>query len=295
MAELAVRRGRWDEARSLAAELLAAEATAKPTEARALAILATVAIRRGDGDPWPFLDRAIAIVENAERTQDLAMVRTARMEAALSEGDRDKARNEGELLLTLTDVTEGDPSASESTYWAWRVGAIADLPTHVLAPFRLQAAGEGLEAARAWHEIGCPYYEAVALAETNHAEHLLEALSILHKLGAAPAAQAVTDQLRALGAAQIPRGPRQRTRTNPFGLTDREMEVLALLGASMRNAEIAARLVLSPKTVDHHVASVLRKLEVHDRAAAGAVARDLGLKYGVTAAKDRESAISARS
>jgi Bacterial regulatory proteins, luxR family len=48
--------------------------------------------------------------------------------------------------------------------------------------------------------------------------------------------------------------------------------VLSLLGQGLRNAEIAERLVVSPKTVDHHVSAVLRKLGMRTRAEAGAEA-----------------------
>jgi DNA-binding NarL/FixJ family response regulator len=75
----------------------------------------------------------------------------------------------------------------------------------------------------------------------------------------------------------VPRGPRQRTRENPFGLTSRQLEVLALLADGRRNAEIADRLVLSERTVDHHVGAILRKLEARTRGEAGATAIRLGL------------------
>jgi DNA-binding NarL/FixJ family response regulator len=60
-------------------------------------------------------------------------------------------------------------------------------------------------------------------------------------------------------------------------LTDREREVLELLAAGLRNSEIARRLILSEKTVRNHVSAVLTKLQVTDRAAAVARARDAGL------------------
>jgi DNA-binding NarL/FixJ family response regulator len=75
----------------------------------------------------------------------------------------------------------------------------------------------------------------------------------------------------------VPLGPRRRTLENPSGLTARELEVLELLREGMRNAAIADQLVLSPKTVDHHVSAILRKLGVSSRGEAAAAAARLGL------------------
>ena len=230
MAELALRRGRWDEAAHVASELLGRDTTARPIQARALAMLATVALRRGDADPWPLLDRALAAVQASERTQDLAMVRTTRTEAALAAGDSDRAHLEATELMSYIGYDRRDPAANEHFFWAWRAGVVDTLGDFVAEPFRLHSQGQLLDAARSWRVIGCPYYEGLALADSEHAEHLLEALTIFHRLGAAPAAQAVTEKLRALGAAEIPRGPTTRTRRNPHGLTDRELEILAMLG-----------------------------------------------------------------
>ena len=75
----------------------------------------------------------------------------------------------------------------------------------------------------------------------------------------------------------MPRGPRPATRENPAGLTARELEVLALLAEGLRNADIARELVVSEKTVEHHVSAILRKLDVRTRGAAGAEAARRGL------------------
>ena len=84
-------------------------------------------------------------------------------------------------------------------------------------------------------------------------------------------------KLRERGVRGVPRGPRPRTRANPGGLTARELEVLALLAKGLQNAAIAAQLVVSEKTVDHHVSAILRKLDVRTRGEAAAEAARLGL------------------
>src|SRR6185437_15782367 len=90
------------------------------------------------------------------------------------------------------------------------------------------------------------------------------ALGDLHELDALPAATLAARRLRELGAA-VPRGPRPATRANAALLTAREVEVLALIADGLRNTEIADRLVLSVRTVDHHVSAILRKLGVRSR------------------------------
>lgn len=102
-----------------------------------------------------------------------------------------------------------------------------------------------------------------------------EALGLGRAEGAAPLEQRIARRMRELGI-PVPRGPVASTRAHPAQLTDRQAEVLSLLGTGLTNAEIAARLHLSPRTVEHHVAAVLSKLGVSSRAAAVARSVELG-------------------
>ena len=74
-----------------------------------------------------------------------------------------------------------------------------------------------------------------------------------------------------------PRGSRASTKANPCDLTERELEVLALLCEGLKNADIAERLYLSVRTVDHHLAAAFAKLEVSTRTEAVAAALRLGI------------------
>src|SRR5262249_28350815 len=120
---------------------------------------------------------------------------------------------------------------------------------------------------------GCPYERARALADGDEAAQR-EALAIFDGLAARPAADALRRALRERGLARIPRGPRPATRDNPFGLTAREMEILARRADGLSNAGTGVGLRISPKTVAHHVSAVLGKLAVPSRVAAARLARE---------------------
>jgi DNA-binding CsgD family transcriptional regulator len=93
------------------------------------------------------------------------------------------------------------------------------------------------------------------------------ALAAFEALGAARDADAATGLLRSLGVKAARSGAR-----GPSELTRRELEVLELLGEGLSNRELAERLFLTRKTVEHHVRSVLSKLGLRSRAEAAAYA-----------------------
>ncbi|MCE0765413.1 AAA family ATPase [Pseudonocardia kujensis] len=161
--------------------------------------------------------------------------------------------------------------ASELGFWLVRAGALDPAGTGAPEPedpYALAAAGEWRAAAAMWERSGCPFERAHALADSDEEQALLTALDLAVGLGADPLAARIRAKLRASGVQRVPRGPRAETRSNPAGLTARQLEVLSLLREGLTDAEIATRLVLSVKTVNHHVSAVLDKLGVDNRRAA---------------------------
>ena len=63
----------------------------------------------------------------------------------------------------------------------------------------------------------------------------------------------------------------------PYGLTERELDVLRLLVDGLTNAEIGSRLFVSPKTASVHVTSILRKLSATNRVHAATIAQRSGV------------------
>ena len=90
--------------------------------------------------------------------------------------------------------------------------------------------------------------------------------------GAAKLRQELRDQ-----GVRVTRGKGRKTRAHAGGLTARQAEVLELLAEGLSNGEIAERLFVSPRTVEHHVSAVLTKLDAPTREEAVSRARDDGL------------------
>ena len=271
-------RGRWTDAADTARWILeSAPRAAVQQRHAALLALALVRARRGDPEYWPLLDEALEIARAAESLGWLAPVAAARAEAAWLEGRTDAIAPETDAAFDLALERREPWSVGELASWRRRAGVLAEPPAGAAEPYRLELSGAWRQAAAIWRELGCPYDEALALADSGDEEALREAHETLRALGAGPATAIVSRRLRERGVRGVPRGPRSRTRENPHGLTARELDVLKLLALGLRNAQIAGRLIVSEKTVDHHVSAILRKLDVGTRGEAAAEARRLGI------------------
>jgi DNA-binding CsgD family transcriptional regulator/tetratricopeptide (TPR) repeat protein len=273
----AVQQGRWTEAVAIAEALLASSRPAVMSRIQALVSLSLVRLRRGQPEVDVLLDEALRLAEPIGELSRLWPVHAARAEAAWWRGDLDETGEEAAAAFDLA-VDRNDPWAiGELAYWLWRAGRLSEPPSGAALPFRLHIQGDLSSAVNAWKEIGCPFEAAMALSDSPREIDLRRALDIFHELEASTAVLYLKRRMRQLGIRSIPRGPRGSTVANPANLTARETEVASLLAEGLRNAEIADRLFIAEKTVDHHVSSVLAKMGVKSRAAVVREAERLGI------------------
>jgi ATP/maltotriose-dependent transcriptional regulator MalT len=244
----------------------------------ALVTLALIRARRGDPSVWPLLDEARTLAEPTGELHRIGIVAAARAEAAWLDGRRLDAAAEARPGYELARERENPWALGELAVWLERAGE--EVPEEVVAasaePYALELRGEARRAAAAWERLGFPFERALALVRSEDPADAQEALRLLHHLGARRAAEVVGGELRARGVRRLPRGPHPGTRSNPANLTRRQVAVLALIAEGLTNMEIAERLFLAPKTVEHHVSAILGKLEVRSRVEAAVRARELG-------------------
>jgi DNA-binding CsgD family transcriptional regulator len=262
LAEVRLLQGRWEEAGALL------EGRQELPEAT----LPAADLDLARGDTALATARLLRRANLLGRDNLLAAPVLARLvDAQLAAGDRDGATATAADLTRSADDS-GHPlaiayarSAAGRLAIAGRRDGVPDLEA---ALDRFSKLDHPLDAARVQLELARATMDRVPSVARDHAEH---ALALFDGLGATQAADEAAALVRDLG------GP-ARTGPKDVGvLTQREVEVLRLLGEGLSNAEIAARLFISTKTAGHHVSNVLAKLHLRSRQEAAAYAvRTLG-------------------
>jgi DNA-binding CsgD family transcriptional regulator len=270
-ARLELETGHWDAAEAIAQAVLTHRDTSPLSRISALAALGRVKARQGSPDAQPILDQAHELAARTGEFQRIAPVATARAEAAWLRGDTEAIAREALPALEMSRDLHEPWARGDLALSMWRAAQAAQpdqrlraLDTEGIAePYRLQIAGQWREAAAAFERAQRPYEAAIALADGNDPR----SIDMLEQLGDGCLVQRLRSRMRI-------RGPRRSTRQNPGGLTAREVAIVELLDEGLRNADIALRLFVSAKTVDHHVSSILSKLGAKSRGEAARLFRD---------------------
>ncbi|MGV9712753.1 ATP-binding protein [Gordonia sp. NPDC003424] len=265
--------GRWDEALADSAAVLDGPSAplARPWP---LLVRGLVAVRSGRdpgaaledawelsvrfGEPLRVLPAAAALVER--------MWLTGSPDDRVAEFRRLAARSGDGLQWARGDLA----------VWLKRVGAGVDV-ADVAPPCAAYLAGDIGASARMLDQLGLAFDAAVAFTETNDPTNASKGLMTLDRLGARATADKIRRDLRLGGMTAVPSRRRSATVSNPAGLTKRQVEVLVLMAEGLTNAELADRLFLSEKTVDHHVSAILTRLEVSNRRDAVRRGREFGV------------------
>jgi DNA-binding CsgD family transcriptional regulator/tetratricopeptide (TPR) repeat protein len=267
--------GQYTAAERCLADILRRPHVSPVTRVIALPVAGVLAARR-DRDGAGTLDEALVLAVQTGESQRLVPVAAARAEAAWIAG------RTPDLVAEIDRAWSGAVAhphlweQGELSWWLHLAGEDRPGGAPLAPPFALMLAGEHRAAAGQWQALGCPLWSAYALAFSPDTRDAQESLDILAGLGAPAVRRAVLRDRRAHGLT-MPRGPRPASRANPAGLTAREAEVLQLLADGLSYAEVAGQLVLSEKTVGHHVSAVLRKLGEPTRSRAVAAALRLGV------------------
>jgi DNA-binding CsgD family transcriptional regulator/tetratricopeptide (TPR) repeat protein len=251
-----IRRGGWDAALAGLRALVRGVDDPGMLYAYSVPWLGRLLARRGD----PAAEEMLATAWGRARRQRLligvAYAGLAYVEWAWLVGDEAVARDVADELLPRTARPGAAPFRAELLRYLARAGLVAEPPLG---------------------HVDDPYERALDRVYSGEPEAIVDGIRVLDGLGAAPAATLARERLRVMGE-RVPRGPRSGGRPNPAGLTERQLAVLELVSEGMTNAEIADRLVVSVRTVDHHVAAVLGKLGVRSRHDAAAAAHAMGIE-----------------
>ncbi len=274
LAQLRMEQGRLRDAETIAQGVLNLEQLTLLMRLPALTVLARVHTRLGMPDAYELASQALQNAMATDEVQYMIPARFTLIESAWLNDTPDKAIEHLESLVRRDRSELHRWNTAELVVWSHRFDFPLDASyaTHLPGPHRAELTGDCVAAAEAWDAVQSPYASAVALLQSKgdeSVEAIGKAIKMLEKMDAAAAvakARRIADLLGITGQMpQARRGPYKSARNHPLGLTKREQDILKLIAGGASNRDISASLKRSPRTIEHHVSSVLGKLNVANR------------------------------
>ena len=272
--EVLLWKGEWALAEEMASDALGSHPHA---DLSAIWVLGRVLTRQGRPEAETTLDQAWSQAERTLEMQNMLPTAAAYAEHLWlrDQQDPDRIAQFRRVLDKAMSLTASSWLLGDLAFWLWKLGELSEMSEGVAQPYRLVIEGDAIAAAAIWENKGIPYERGVALMHGDE-EARLEALEVFETLGASAVAAKLRKTLKDQGVT-IPRAKSRNTRRDAAGLTARQAEVLQLLDEGLSNIEIADRLFVSPRTVEHHVAAVMSKLNASTRDQAVTAAAEQGL------------------
>jgi DNA-binding CsgD family transcriptional regulator/tetratricopeptide (TPR) repeat protein len=274
-AQLRMEQGRLHEAETIARGVMGFDRLTLVMKLPALIVLARVSVRLGRPDSTELLHRSLNDALATGEPQNIVPARFGIIEAAWLNQDYGVAQEHLAAIVALGVDNFDSWKLGELAIWWHRCNMKVPFPasgTAIAEPRAAEIRGDISKAADAWYRLGLPYEAGLSLMQANGIETgpmLARAVTIFETIHAQPAATLTRNLSKNLGLAnQLPktrRGPYTATRNHPLGLTQREVQILKFIVEGLGNQDIAQRLVRSQRTVEHHVSSLLGKLNANSR------------------------------
>jgi DNA-binding CsgD family transcriptional regulator len=263
-ASLSFDTGDWKKAYSIADNLLKNEYQIPSFTINALIVAATIKIRKGDTNALSLLLEAKTKAFETMELQRIIPSLIALLEYEWLTGEIIIEKNDLDCATGMIDKSIYNVGKNEFAFWLLKVRKQHLILSETYEGYEVSSIAKAQKAAVHWKKLGCPYAQAHALFEGSE-DDKRKAIIIVHELGANAVYEKMKLEMRTSGIKSIPRGIRKTTQSNSAFLTGRELDVLQLLKEGMQNKEIGAKLFISAKTVDHHISSILFKLDVNSR------------------------------
>jgi DNA-binding CsgD family transcriptional regulator len=256
--------GDWKNACSIADNILKNENHLPAFTIVLITVSATIKMRQGDPDALALLLQSAATSFATMELQRIIPCMVALLEYEWLTGKVLIKPEDLERSISVIGQSIYNVETNEFAFWLQKTRK-EHLPlTELYEGYDVSTVKKAQHAASIWAKAGNPYARALTLFEGND-DDKRKAIEIIHHLGATATYEKMKLEMRTSGIKSIPRGARKTTQSNTAFLTIRELDVLQLMKEGMQNKEIAARLFISAKTVDHHISSILFKLNVNSR------------------------------